>query len=43
MEKTYNLTIYQAPALRVIELDFDTVFCISGNHEGFTEEDWDEP
>ena len=43
MEKTYNLTFYQSPLTRVIELDFDSVFCISGTHEGFNEEEWDEP
>ena len=42
MEKTYDLTFYQAPAVRVINLDFDTVFCISGTHVGFNEEDWDD-
>lgn len=42
MDKTYKQTFYQAPAVRVINLDFDTVFCISGTHEGFTEEDWDD-
>ena len=41
MEKTYKLAFYQAPVVRVIELDFDTVFCISGTHEGFNEEEWE--
>jgi len=34
---------YTSPALRVVDLDFDGSFCLSGTHEGFTEEDWDEP
>jgi len=34
---------YTSPAIRVAPVDFDCSFCISGTHEGFTEEDWDEP
>ena len=34
---------YLSPALRVVPVDFDLSFCISGNHEGITEENWDEP
>lgn len=42
MEKTEILT-YNQPTVRIIEMSFDTCFCLSGTHEGFTEEDWDEP
>lgn len=38
-----DILAYQQPATRVIILDFDKVFCFSGNHEGTSEEDWDEP
>ena len=43
MENTYNMTSYQAPAAREIDLGFDRSFCVSGTHEGFSEEDWGEP
>ena len=33
---------YITPAIRVIGVDFDYSFCLSGTHEGFTEEDWDD-
>lgn len=41
MEKK-QITTYQTPIVRVIDVEFDTVFCISGNHEGTSEEDWDD-
>ena len=34
---------YVSPAVRVINIEHDITFCFSGNHEGFAEEDWDEP
>ena len=34
---------YTSPAIRILAVDYDSTFCLSGNHEGFTEEDWDEP
>ena len=34
---------YISPAIRVLDVDYDSAFCLSGNHEGFTEEDWGEP
>ena len=32
---------YISPDLRVVPVNFDSSFCISGTHEGFTEEDWE--
>ena len=41
MENINKRTSYHAPTVRVIELMFDVSFCISGEHESFTEEDWE--
>lgn len=41
MEQIVILT-YQSPAVRVIEINSEFNFCISGNHQGTTEEDWDD-
>ena len=34
---------YISPAVRLVDVSYDHSFCISGNHEGITEENWDEP
>ena len=39
MGKTYN-TGYQRPEVLMLELESEDVFCVSGNHEGITIEDW---
>ena len=41
MEKNY-ISTYQSPSMRVIEITSEYNFCLSGNHEGTTEEDWDD-
>jgi len=41
MEKN-NISTYQSPAMRVVEFESEYNFCISGNHQGTTEEDWDD-
>lgn len=39
MEKNI-LAYYTSPAIRVITMKFDGALCLSGNHEGTSEEDW---
>lgn len=39
MEKNNN---YNTPNVEVIDIEIEGGFCMSGNHEGTTEEDWDE-
>lgn len=34
---------YSSPEIRVVDIMSDITFCFSGNHEGTSEEDWDEP
>ena len=41
MEKN-DIMNYQSPIVRVIEAESDDVLCVSGNHEGTYEEDWDD-
>ena len=41
MEKN-NHNNYIYPDVRIIHVGYDTSFCISGIHESFTEEEWDE-
>ena len=42
MEKNIQMN-YISPVVRIIHVGFDTSFCLSGIHEGVTEEEWDEP
>lgn len=41
MEKN-NISTYQSPTMRVVEFESEYNFCFSGNHQGTTEEDWDD-
>lgn len=40
MEKKTHIYPYQAPEVLMIETESEDVFCVSGNHEGITIEDW---
>ena len=40
---TKQLATYSFPEIRVVDLMSECFICISGNHEGITEENWDEP
>ena len=40
MEKNKNIYPYQAPEVLIAETAAEDVFCVSGNHEGITIEDW---
>lgn len=37
-KEKYN--IYETPEVQVMAVEFENVFCVSGNIEGTTEEDW---
>ena len=39
MDKSY-ITTYQAPEVLIAETATEEVFCVSGNHEGITIQDW---
>ena len=41
MEKNNKLE-YTTPESSVIAINDDKVLCLSGNHEGFTEEEWED-
>ncbi len=41
MEKSYNKG-YITPEIKVVGISGDNVLCVSGNHEGFYEEDWED-
>lgn len=40
--ENHIISTYQSPAMRVIEINSEYNFCISGTHQGITEEDWDD-
>lgn len=40
--ETNLIATYELPQVRVIDVEYKDVICISGNHEGITEIDWDD-